>query len=656
MKPLTRLMAMLAFLVLAACDGTALVTLTATPATVTSFLTYRVNLVSVALQESSGSSSQTVLPSGVSVDLAQATNFDEIIGSSAVQKGTYTSATITFDYTNAVIVADDGSLGGVPLTPLDASGQRVGQVSLTLLFDPASPIIITKGNTSQLSLDFELSASNDVNLTARTVTVTPVVAASSMPIDTKTARLRGLLSGVSVASTSVSTTGATTSTTTGSYSTGIKPYDGLVSGAGSLSVSPTATTVYEVNGTPSIGAAGLNALAALSSGSWSVAYGTLTSTTSTSTSTTPVATSDTSTTGGLAGTSTTTTPDSTAPTTLTTSTNVSFSPTQIWAGTSVQGGGQDRISGIVTARNGNTLTVPSATWITSAGAESFVSGAATITLGSATAVTLPAQAGAQSNSTQEISVGSWVDAFGAATEGSAGNVALNAASGRVRLENTVAAGMVSIQGTGSLTVGLVTLGGRAIAPFNFTGTGGSSGADSNPLQYLVSTGGLGVDYAVVGAPVELTGLTANYGAVPPDFNATQLLDPTTINAELVLDWGSAGSAMPFASITTSELDLLSTNTGQGLRHQIAVGPQVVDVTALGSDLLIEPSSTTTLVYSIAHASTSTVENFNTFDAFATQLQSELDGTTVATAITAEGVFTAAGATLAATNVTVYLNI
>jgi hypothetical protein len=74
----------------------------------------------------------------------------------------------------------------------------------------------------------------------------------------------------------------------------------------------------------------------------------------------------------------------------------------------------------------------------------------------------------------------------------------------------------------------------------------------------------------------------------------------------------------------------------------------------GSDLLIEPSAATTVVYSIAHASTSTVENFNTFTAFATQLQSELNGTTVVTLITADGIYSAP--VLAASNISVDLSI
>src|ERR1700723_2919939 len=70
--------------VLAACNGTAVVTLTSTPSTDT-FLAYRVGLVSVRLQNSGGGNSVNVLPAGTTVDLARLVNLSEVIGSSSVK-------------------------------------------------------------------------------------------------------------------------------------------------------------------------------------------------------------------------------------------------------------------------------------------------------------------------------------------------------------------------------------------------------------------------------------------------------------------------------------------------------------------------------------------------------------------------------------------
>ena len=51
-----------------------------------------------------------------------------------------------------------------------------------------------------------------------------------------------------------------------------------------------------------------------------------------------------------------------------------------------------------------------------------------------------------------------------------------------------------------------------------------------------------------------------------------------------------------------------------------------------------------------------MENFNTFAAFITALQAELNSTTVAMTLTVEGIYAAAGNTIAATSVTIYGNI
>ena len=49
-------------------------------------------------------------------------------------------------------------------------------------------------------------------------------------------------------------------------------------------------------------------------------------------------------------------------------------------------------------------------------------------------------------------------------------------------------------------------------------------------------------------------------------------------------------------------------------------------------------------------------NFNTFANFITAVKAEFNGTTVAMTLTPEGMYTAAGNTIASTSVTIYLNI
>jgi hypothetical protein len=78
-------LAAVAFLMLAACNGTAVVTLTATASTDT-FLAYRVGLVSVELQTANRNTTTKALPASTTVDLVKLVNLSEVLGSTTVAK------------------------------------------------------------------------------------------------------------------------------------------------------------------------------------------------------------------------------------------------------------------------------------------------------------------------------------------------------------------------------------------------------------------------------------------------------------------------------------------------------------------------------------------------------------------------------------------
>jgi hypothetical protein len=641
---------------LAACNGSAVVTLTTTPSTDT-FLAYRVGLVSIQLQTSSGRTASQALPSSTTVDLTQLVNLSEVLGVAGVTQANYTQAVVTLDYSSANIVYDDGSLDGVALTPLGPSGQALGQVTVTLMLDPSNDLTITRASAARLSLAFNLAASNIVNLAQKTVTVTPLIAASASPMDTKVVRIRGPVSGVSAATTSGSNT-------TGSFSTGIVPFDFGTAGAGSLLITPSTVTTYEINGVPSIGAAGLTKLASVSSGVMAVSFGTLTTsmdsdgTNGTTTTTCADGSTPTTTNGVLTcadGSTPTTSDDDTAVST-TGSTSVSFAATQVLAGSSVQGSGFDRIAGIVSARSGNTLTVEDGTLLSNDGTNSFIPGTATINIGPNTQVTQFGSGSAEANATAQISVGSLIYAFGTAGTLSSGNVALDASAGRARLGQTTASGLVTAQTSGVLTLDLVSLGGRSASAFDFLGTGTSASYDASVGAYQVTTGPLDLTNDTSGSPVQATGLVTPFGTATlttADFAATTLLDYTTINAELVLDWGG-GTPSPFASYSSTEIDLDARNSSIGTRHEIQIGAQTIDIVGIASDPLIVPNSTTS-VFTIGHAVSGTFENFITYAAFITQLQTELNGTVLTTGITAIGQYTANTYTFSASSITLFLN-
>lgn len=610
----------LVLLAAAACSGSTVVTITAT-ASSDPFITYRVGLTSVQLRNASGKPGLTIVPGNTPVDFTTLQDLSEVLGAPALAKGTYSGAVITLDYSAALIIYDDGSLDGVALTPMTADGKPLGLVSVAVALDPNDPIRSAAKQAARLSLNFDLAASNRVDLSAKTVTVTPLFAASTQQIDAKPVRVHGPLLGANA----------------GFVTTGIMPFGSSAAGLGQLSIAPSDTTDYEINGFVSSGAPGQTQLAALPKNTPTTVFGTL----SVTTPTTPVPAA------AASAATPVVTPAGTSIAATSTS-SLSFTASQVLVDGISTNVASERISGIVSGRSGNTLGIEDATLIQSNGTSTFVPGTTIVNVGPNTLITFIGEATQESIGPQLISVGSAIEAFGAAGNSSSGQLILDASAGRVRLDPTTASGIVSAQGSQALTLNLASLGGRVISALDFTGSGAA------PDQYAVATGSLDLTNATVGAPVVIKGFSGEFGVAAPTFQAVALLDPTTIEAELVIDW-AGGTAAPFTSFDGSSIVLNVANSSIGARHLIQLGSQSFDLKGLSSNPTITPSSGAAVVFSIGHASSSAVESFNSYNAFITQLSSELNGVRLATGMTAIGQFTASTLAFSASSITLFLN-
>src|SRR4029077_14623850 len=119
-----------------------------------------------------------------------------------------------------------------------------------------------RSKISRIAFDFNLLASNMVDLTAKTVTVSPVLVASVVPVDNKQIRVRGEI--------------ATVDTANSAYTVQVDPFHEHHDDKSSSFVVHTGeTTAFEINGTPFAGAAGLAQLATLAPNTLSVAFGSL---------------------------------------------------------------------------------------------------------------------------------------------------------------------------------------------------------------------------------------------------------------------------------------------------------------------------------------------------------------------------------------------
>jgi hypothetical protein len=591
--------------------GPAMVTLTDAAG---DFLTYQIGLVSLQLKKADGTLVET-LPASSSVDLTQLVNLSEIISAAQIPNGEYVSALVTVDFSAANIMVDDGTGAAVAVTPVDSSGNALGQLQLAVQLDPQHDLHINAGKLSRVAFDFNLLASNTVDLAAKTVTVSPVLVASVAAADNKQIRVRGSLASVDTAAND--------------YTVNVEPFhDEEENAQNAALVHINDTTSFEVNGTPFAGAAGLAQLAALPAKTMVVAFGALQAS------------------------------------------DQSFLAVRVLAGTSVQSPNLDEISGSVVARSGNSLTVHGAEFDDHEGHHGYQGHNVTISIADATAVTIEGQmAAAPAHTIAEISVGSRIDAFGAATKDASGNIALDSTAGRVRLDFTRLQGALNATAQGTLTLGLSAIDHQSVSLFNFAGTGASEAQDSNPNQYLLNTGNLDLTAFALGHPLLGIGFVAPFGSAPADFNAITLANGNADvgdndnehngmdfddDAQLEIEWGDAGTTAPFKAQDSTHLDLDIANVSISEKHFIEIGPQVIDLKHLATDPSIMGDSGGMTLFAITHEHGGMTENFNGFADFSTKLAAELNGSELAFRLNADGHYDAVANTFTARRITVRL--
>jgi hypothetical protein len=601
----------------AAMCGTMMVTITDAAG---DFLSYQVNLVSLQLTKADGSMVET-LPASTAIDFAQLIDLSEILSARQIPPGDYVAAQVTVDYSNASIMVDDGTGTGVAVKPVDSSGAALGQLKLMVQLDNKNHLHINAAKTSRIAFDFNLLASNMVDLTAKTVTVSPVLVASVVPVDNKQVRVRGEIASVDMANSA--------------YTVQVDPFhDHNDDGLSPVVVHTTGTTTFEINGTPFVGAAGLAQLATLAVDTLSVAFGTVDPT------------------------------------------SQAFTATNVLAGSSVEGGGLDHISGTVIARTGNTLTVHGAHMQDHDdgddhdGGDNFMAGNVTVTLAAATAVTTLGQPSATpAHTIAEISVGSLIDAFGSASKDGSGKVTVDATAGRVRLDFTQLQGVLNAVGTNQITMKLNSIGRLPASLFNFAGTGAAAGANSDPAKYVLATGNLDLSPFTIGASLLGIGFVAPFGSTPPDFNAVTLAsgsqgdmddndddnNQSGKGAQLDIDWGRSGTAMPFKTLDATHIELDVLNPSIGGHHEIQMDSQDIDITALASDPSIVAAASGMTQFAITGQNGHATDNFSNFADFEAALAMDLNGMTTALRLTADGQYDAASNTFTARRITILLS-
>jgi len=578
------------------------------------FVSYSVDVLSLKLQRANGAQVET-LPQTTRVDFAQLTDLSDLLRVASLAPGDFVKGSIRIDYTNADIEVQKGT-DSVKATAVDGSGKPLGVTELEIRLDGRDHLVITKGRAAFLAVDFNLAASNTVDLTQTTpvVTVQPFIVASVQPVTDKDLRVRGPLVSVDQ--------------TASSYVVNVRPWFLASGNHGQLTVHTSSTTSFEIDGAASTGANGLKALAAEAANTVTLAIGTL----------------DTS------------TRDFTADTVL--------------AGTSVPGEGLDAVQGNVVSRSGDTLTVKGAFAVHHDHQLDFQR-TVIITVGANTKVTKAGSTAAVDASA--ISVGQSIVALGTLTEpaatgggsnsgsGSMGDgsmgpsvaatpATLDATAGRVRLQPTELHGAVKSVVAGTLTLQLRSIDRLGIAMFNFAGTGGATTSDADPNNYEVQTGNLSLANVSAGEAAKVIGFVSPFGSAPPDFVGATVVDHLDLPSTLGIGWGATGTTAPFVSMSATGLVIDITNASIGDRHFILSGMQKLDILTLGSGPTIAPTADRGMygVWEPGH-----VELFEHFADFETKLAARLAAGDAATSMTAFGAYDAGSNTLTANGVSVF---
>jgi hypothetical protein len=489
------------------------------------------------------------------VDFTKLVNFSELWSKVPIPVDTYTQATITMDYTDAQIsVQENGK--PVAATVLDPTGAVAGAVVITVNLDPTNPLTLqytfAGTNALRLAFDFDLPASNNVDLTTSppTVVVKPYFTVSTAASDTKLIRVRGPLVNSSV---SLDT-----------YSTFVRPFYDEVNSLGSITIFNTPTTVWTLNGLTYVGPSGQTALSGTSAGStMTAAYCTFA----------PTATLTPGIAAGI------------------------FYSQYVVAGSTLEDFYTDGLEGDVIARNGNILTLRGSTLF--ANADQVVQYQildSLVILAPSTLVTADGVSTLPDLNYNSISVGQHITARGIYSVDSAGVVTIDSTgatttnTGSVRLQSTELWGSLVSSASGSLVLNLQAIQDWPVTNYDFAGNGTSTAQDPTAAAFAVNSGALSLPTGTApGDLLWIDGFTSPFGTAPPDFIAESINAAPTVPATMVVSWSGLGTLTPFSSLTDTSLtvDLSNAAFSSGV---IRIGAQAIDITTLSATPLIVPAA------------------------------------------------------------------
>ncbi|MCG8317694.1 MAG: DUF4382 domain-containing protein [Pseudomonadales bacterium] len=460
------------------------------------FVTYAVDVTSITLEKSNGTTVETV-PLHTRVDFAQYTDMTEFFTLRTLPAGNYTKIHLNLDYSNAAILIQDETGAQHLASAVDSDGEVISAFRVSVSLPQARLLRIRKGIPASLTLDFDLDSSNTIlSYEPAIVEVEPFILASVELDSEREHRARGLLKSVdTIAST---------------FNVALKPFAHRQGDFGGIAIHSQSSTHYDINGDQYQGEYGLEALQTLSVDTPLLVYGQV-------------------------------------------SENLQFNALYVIAGTSVPWVGRDSARGIVIAREGNQVTLRGSYHDQAAGSV-VVYDDIHVNLGENTTISRQALTN-EGLTSADVSIGQRLVVFGEMRGDLPGEYRMDASEGHVRmLMNLIKGEVVSLS---PLVVDLRWINGRRMGLFDFSGTGSAADNDSNPNAYQIATGSLSLADINLGSLVKVRGYPVAFGSTPEDFSAQTVIDINTEQRAAAMNviWLSGGSDSPFIAINSDALIL-----------------------------------------------------------------------------------------------------
>lgn len=465
------------------------------------FLTYQIELDAITLNHLDGST-VSILPLSSEIDFVQYQELSELFAVLSVPKGTYSSITLSLDYSDADIVIQNEAGQSYQASAVNALGEALAEVDVELKFNDNELIHISARKAAQLTLDLDLAASNTIESFEPAVVIVEPFMIGTTELDAdREHRVRGLLKSVSETEQNITLN--------------IRPMRLKQGEFGSFSFDVNSDTRFEVNGIELTWDAGLSAMAELSADTPVIAFGQADK-----------------------------------------ESGQAYLATQVHAGNSVPWADSDVLKGVITQRTGNSITIEGAVLELENQAGHFrqtiemaVSENSTVTgyrLGDA--------------DISNLSIGQSVLALG---DFDAESNIFDAQDSNIRMKLNQIVGQ--IEQTSPLQLDLSHINKRPVEVFDFSGTGNSETDNANPESYEITTSDLDLSTLETEEWLQVRGYPSVFGSAPADFDALSIINPdfSSHAAKLHARWSSDTSQNLTIENDTLKLN---TETAQSKLH------------------------------------------------------------------------------------------